>query len=311
MPGERLSMRKIRELLRLRWEQHLPQRVIANSLRLSQASVSDYLSRARRAGLTWPLPDALDDAGLEALLFPPLPDVPSDQRPVPDWSAVHRDLRRPNVTLALEAGIACANGIQIDDDARTSDPDIFAIGDCTNRPLAHYARSARLESVHNAVETAKLAAAAIAGKPRPVCDVPWFWSDQYDLKLQTVGLLEGYDEAIVRGDPAARRFAVWYLKDRTLLAIDAVNSMPDFLCGKKLVGSGAKLDLDALRDPATDLGKFAAADKDAPRWGRNHLRWGEALARLGRADQARAQWRAAADLSSADQAKLRRLLKAG
>lgn len=165
----------------------------------------------------------------------------------------------PNVTLALEAGIACANGIQIDDDARTSDPDVFAIGDCTNRPLAHYARSARLESVHNAVETAKLAAAAIAGKPRPVCDVPWFWSDQYDLKLQTVGLLEGYDEAIVRGDPAARRFAVWYLKDRTLLAIDAVNSMPDFLCGKKLVGSGAKLDLDVLRDPATDLGKLAAA----------------------------------------------------
>src|SRR6201996_2993189 len=97
MPGERLSMRKIRELLRLRWEQQLPQRVIANSLRLGQASVSDYLSRARRAGLTWPLPDGLDDAQLEALLFPPLPDVPSDQRPVPDWSAVHRDLRRPNV----------------------------------------------------------------------------------------------------------------------------------------------------------------------------------------------------------------------
>jgi 3-phenylpropionate/trans-cinnamate dioxygenase ferredoxin reductase component len=165
----------------------------------------------------------------------------------------------PNVTLAHEAGVACANGVQVDDDARTSDPDIFAIGDCTNRPLNHYGRTARLESVHNAVEQAKLAAAAIAGKPRPVCDVPWFWSDQYDLKLQTVGLLEGYDEAVVRGDPAARRFAVWYLKDRTLLAVDAVNSMPDFLCGKKLVGSGAKLDLDALRDPATDLGKFAAA----------------------------------------------------
>jgi transposase len=101
MPGERLSMRKIRELLRLRWEHHLPQRAISQSLRLSQASVSDYLNRARRAGLSWPLPDGLDDARLEARLFPPLPDVPSDQRPVPDWSAVHRDLRRPNVTLAL------------------------------------------------------------------------------------------------------------------------------------------------------------------------------------------------------------------
>jgi transposase len=101
MPGERLSRRKIRELLRLRPEQHLAQRVIANSLRLSQASVSDYLNRARRARLTWPLPDVLDNTRLEALLFPPTPDVPSDQRPIPDWATVHRDLRRPNVTLAL------------------------------------------------------------------------------------------------------------------------------------------------------------------------------------------------------------------
>ena len=101
MPGERWSMRKVRELLRLRWEQQLPQRVIGNSLGLSQGSVNEYLHRARRAGLTWPLPDGLDDAQLEALLFPPPPDVPSDQRAVPDWSAVHRDLRRPNVTLAL------------------------------------------------------------------------------------------------------------------------------------------------------------------------------------------------------------------
>ncbi len=101
MPGESLSMRKIRELLRLRWEQHLPQRVIASSLRLGQAPVGDYLSRARRAGLTWPLSNILHDAQLEALLFPPLPDVPSDQRPVTDRSAVHRDLRQPNGCLAL------------------------------------------------------------------------------------------------------------------------------------------------------------------------------------------------------------------
>jgi transposase len=93
-------MRKIRELLRLRWEQHFPQRVISQSLGLSQGSVSDYLSRARRAGLTWPLPDALDDTRVEALLFPP-PGVPSDHRPTPDWAMVHCDLRRPNVTLAL------------------------------------------------------------------------------------------------------------------------------------------------------------------------------------------------------------------
>ena len=101
MPGERLSMRKIREVLRLRLGQGLPQRVMARSLRLSQGSISGYLSRARRAGLSWPLPEDLDDERLEALLFPPAPDVPPEQHPVPDWAWGHRELRRPNVTLAL------------------------------------------------------------------------------------------------------------------------------------------------------------------------------------------------------------------
>ena len=101
MPGERLSMRKIREVLRLRFGQGLAQRAIGHSLRLSAGAVNGYLSRARRAGLCWPLPDDLDDDRLEKLLFPPVPDVPVDERPVPDWPTVHRELRRPNVTLAL------------------------------------------------------------------------------------------------------------------------------------------------------------------------------------------------------------------
>ena len=108
-----MSMRKIRELLRLRWEHRLSQRRIGQSLRLSQGSISEYLGRARRAGLSWPLLDDLDDVRLEALLFPPPPDVPLDQRPVPDWGAVHRDLRRPNMTLALlweEYRAGAANG---------------------------------------------------------------------------------------------------------------------------------------------------------------------------------------------------------
>jgi hypothetical protein len=102
MPGERLSMRKIRAILRLRWEGHLPRRAIAPSLRLRLGSVSEYLGlgQARRAGLTWAPPDGLDGARLEALLFPP-PHMPSDQRPMPDWAVVYRDLRRPNATLAL------------------------------------------------------------------------------------------------------------------------------------------------------------------------------------------------------------------
>src|SRR5215213_6956113 len=101
MPAERLSMRQIREVLRLCWESRLPQRAAARSLGLSQGAVSGYLSRARAAGIAWPLADDLDDAGLEALLFPPSSGTPADQRPIPDWGWVHRELRRPDVTLAL------------------------------------------------------------------------------------------------------------------------------------------------------------------------------------------------------------------
>jgi transposase len=113
MPGERLSMRKIREVLRLRLGHKLPQRAVAQSLRLSQGAVSNYLSRARRAGLGWPLPNDLDDQRLEALLFPPPPSLPAEHRPLPDWASVHRELRRPNVTLALlweEYRLASADG---------------------------------------------------------------------------------------------------------------------------------------------------------------------------------------------------------
>ena len=101
MPGERLSMRKIREVLRLRFAQGLSQRAIGISLRLSTGAVNACLSRAQLAGLSWPLPETLDDSRLEALLYPPPPAVATDQRPVPDWAEVHRELRRPNMTLAL------------------------------------------------------------------------------------------------------------------------------------------------------------------------------------------------------------------
>jgi transposase len=101
MPAERLSMRQIRDVLRLCFAAKLPQRAIARSLGLSQGAISRYLSRARAAGIAWPLPEDLDDTQLEALLFPPPSGTPADQRPMPDWAWVHRELRRPNVTLAL------------------------------------------------------------------------------------------------------------------------------------------------------------------------------------------------------------------
>jgi hypothetical protein len=126
-------MRKIRELLRLCWEQHLPQRRISQSLGQSQGSVSDYLNQARRAGLTWPLPEALDDARLEALLFPPTPDAPSDQRPVPDWATVHRDLRRPNMTLALLRYVLAVQGVGRNASSAASEPSRPARSATNNR----------------------------------------------------------------------------------------------------------------------------------------------------------------------------------
>ena len=164
----------------------------------------------------------------------------------------------PNEELAKEAGIACSNGILVDRDARTSDPHVFAAGDCAARPLVHYGRSGRLESVHNAIEQGKLAAAAILGQARPAEDCPWFWSDQYDLKLQIAGLSQGYDTHVIRGDPASRKFAVFYLKNGTLIAVDSVNSPPEFLASKKLIMSGAKLAPATLSDTSTPMKDIAA-----------------------------------------------------
>lgn len=162
----------------------------------------------------------------------------------------------PNDGLARAAGLACDNGIVVDENACTSDPRIHAIGDCSVRPLVHYGRRGRLESVHNALEQARLAAHHILGLERPRCEVPWFWSDQYHLKLQTAGLLTGYDHTVVRGEPASGKFAVYYLRGPHLLAVDAVNAMADFMCGKRLAGSGTALDLEALRDPTRDPKTF-------------------------------------------------------
>ena len=165
----------------------------------------------------------------------------------------------PNVELAEDAGLPCKNGIIVDEDARTSDPRIFAAGDCTVRPLAHYARTGRLESVHNAIEQGKLAAAAIMGKPRPALDCPWFWSDQYDIKLQIAGLSQGYDEIIVRGDVDAKKFAAFYKKNGRLIAVDAINSPPEFIASKRLIMSGATVASETLEDTSISMKEIAAA----------------------------------------------------
>jgi 3-phenylpropionate/trans-cinnamate dioxygenase ferredoxin reductase component len=130
---------------------------------------------------------------------------------------------RANDDLAAAAGIACQDGILVDEFTRTDAPDVYAIGDCTRFPSRRYGRRVRLESVQNAIDQAKAAAATILGKPQPYDPVPWFWSDQYELKLQIAGLTEGFDSAETIGDPAATHFSVEYRKGGRLIAVDAVN----------------------------------------------------------------------------------------
>jgi 3-phenylpropionate/trans-cinnamate dioxygenase ferredoxin reductase subunit len=130
---------------------------------------------------------------------------------------------RANDDLAKAAGLACQDGILVDAFARTGVPDILAIGDCTRFPSRRYRRPVRLESVQNAIDQAKAAAAAILGKPQAYDPVPWFWSDQYEIKLQIAGLAEGYDSETVVGDAASARFSVEYRQGGRLIAVDAVN----------------------------------------------------------------------------------------
>lgn len=159
----------------------------------------------------------------------------------------------PETALADKAGLTVEDGIVVDDHARTSDPAIYAIGDCARRPCATYGRSARLESVHNAIEGAKIAAAAIMGEPPPAEDVPWFWSDQFDLKLQIAGLFTGYDQLVMRGDPSARSFAAFYLQQGRLIAVDAVNRPAEYAGGKMMIQKGVRPDPARLADQATPM----------------------------------------------------------
>ncbi len=166
----------------------------------------------------------------------------------------------PNTELAHDAGVTVENGIVVDEMTRTSDPDIYAAGDCTNHPNGVYGRRLRLESVHNAIEQGKTAAAAITGKDKPYNQVPWFWSDQYDLKLQIAGLSTGYTEAVTRGNPAeGRSFAVFYLRDGVLIAVDAVNRAPEFMTARQLIAKQAKLDPKRLADESISMKEVANA----------------------------------------------------
>ena len=154
----------------------------------------------------------------------------------------------PNTELAAAASLDIDNGIVVDVRCRTADEHIYAVGDCTFHPNAIYERSVRLESVHNALEQAKTAAANICGEDVEYSQVPWFWSDQYDLKLQIAGLSDGYDEVVVRGDPANASFSCTYLREGRLIACDAINAPRDFMQSKGLIASRCVPDKTLLAD---------------------------------------------------------------
>lgn len=154
----------------------------------------------------------------------------------------------PTTDLAEAAGLDVDNGILVDERCRTSDPNIYAVGDCTNHPSPLLQRRLRLESVPNANDQGKVAAANICGKDKTYDAVPWFWSDQYDLKLQMVGFSTDADTEVVRGDPEAGAFARFYLRDGVVVAVDAVNSPREFMAAKQLVADKRKMDPLKLAD---------------------------------------------------------------
>src|SRR5579871_2410887 len=153
----------------------------------------------------------------------------------------------PNCEIAQQAGIACDNGVVVDEYAATSDPDIFAAGDCTNHPGFAGGR-VRLESVQNAIDQAKHAALAMLSKAEAYSEVPWFWSDQYDLKLQIAGLARAGDVTVMRGTPENRKFSVFHLRNGVVAAVEAVNAAPDYIVGRKLIAAGAIIAPERLAD---------------------------------------------------------------
>lgn len=157
----------------------------------------------------------------------------------------------PNTELAEAAGIVCDNGIVVDDHCCTSDPNVYAAGDCTNHPNPLLDRRLRLESVPNAMDQARVSTANMLGDDKTYAAIPWFWSDQYELKLQMVGFSADGDAQVLRGDMATNQFAIFYLKDGKVVAADAVNSPKEFMLCKQLVGKSA--DPAMLADPEADL----------------------------------------------------------
>jgi 3-phenylpropionate/trans-cinnamate dioxygenase ferredoxin reductase subunit len=227
--------------------------------RVTAPELSAFYERAHRARGV----DILTGTGVHALQGDPLVDtvVLSDGRRLGADLIIVGIGMIPNTELADTAQLKVLNGIVVDAFTRTEDPAIYAIGDCCNHENVFLARRLRLESVPNAAEQARVCAAVICGKPQPYGALPWFWSDQYDLKLQMVGLSDGYDELVIRGNMEEERFCAFYLRNGTLISADAVNRPQDFILAKRMVTDRTSVTAAQLRDEATSLKALAAPPK--------------------------------------------------
>jgi 3-phenylpropionate/trans-cinnamate dioxygenase ferredoxin reductase subunit len=159
----------------------------------------------------------------------------------------------PNVELADQAGVFCDNGILVDEFGQTNYKNIYACGDCTSHPNKLLNKQLRLESVHNAMEQSKTVAFSALAKPLEYNQVPWFWSDQYDHKLQIVGLSGEHDNVVMRGNTKDQKFMLFYTKDNQLIAVDAVNNPKEFLICRKLVANKVKIKSEMISDINTNL----------------------------------------------------------
>jgi 3-phenylpropionate/trans-cinnamate dioxygenase ferredoxin reductase subunit len=167
----------------------------------------------------------------------------------------------PNVELARAAGLEVNDGIMVDEYLRTVDPAIFAIGDCAEHPNVFAGGRARLESVQNAADQARCVARFITGQPEPYRDVPWFWTDQFEIRFQMAGLSTAHDQSVLRGGIERGKFSAFYFKQGRLLAVDSVNRVGDHVTARKMLAAGTPLTPEQAADETVDLKQLAAAQR--------------------------------------------------
>jgi len=228
---------------------------------------SRLMARAVAPALSNFFRDLHQAEGVEIVLGTSLQEITGDSVVLSDGTNRPADLVLagigviPNDELASTAGLTTGNGIIVDEFMRTSDPEIHAIGDCANHPNPFAGALAggrvRLESVQNAVDQAKCVARGIMGNPSAYCDVPWFWTDQFNVRFQMVGLSGGYDQTAMRGSTEARKFSVFYFKGGRLIAVDSVNRFGDHIAARKLLGAGTAITPEQACDESVELKKLA------------------------------------------------------